>query len=141
MSGERLITAIDPTGRSFVVTAQISTGTGHYQLQLEAPEIGSRTAEAGDVFECLSRLRTQLDKDGIRLCCNGARLNVWPSGMARDMGGGLKAYVLQIGRRASLADLVDIFDAAPVEAIATVDEQRRFSEEWLADATRRRART
>jgi hypothetical protein len=74
----------------------------------------------------------QLDKDGIRLCCNGARLNVWPSGMARDMGGGFKAYALQMGRKASREDLVDIFDAAPIDTIATVEEQRRFNKEWLS---------
>ena len=88
-------------------------------------------AEASDVFECLSRVRAQLDKDGVRLCCNGARLNVWPSDLGRDMGEGLTAYDLQIGRPASLKDLVDIFDPAPIETIATVEEQRRFSEKWL----------
>ena len=129
---ERVIIATDSSGRSFVVNARISTCTGGYRLELAVPEIGAQTAEASDVFECLCRVRTQLDREGIRLCCNGARLNVWPSGMARDMGGGLKAYVLQVGRRASIDDLVDIFDSAPIEDIATVAEQRRFTEKWLA---------
>ncbi len=129
---ERLITATDSSGRSFVVTARISTREGGYRLELTAPEIGVRAADASDVFECLRRLRTNLDREGTRLCCNGARLNVWPSGMARDMGGGWKAYVLQIGRRASVKDLVDIFDPAPIEDVATVEEQRRFAEKWLA---------
>jgi hypothetical protein len=129
---ERVITAIDSSGRSFVVNARVSTRKEGYRLELTAPELGVRAADASDVFECLCRLRTQLDREGIRLCCNGARLNVWPSGMARDMGGGLKAYVLQIGRRATIDDLVDIFDSAPVEDVATVEEQRRFAEKWLA---------
>jgi hypothetical protein len=129
---ERVITAIDSSGRSFVVNARASTRKEGYRLELTAPELGVRAADASDVFECLCRLRTQLDREGIRLCCNGARLNVWPSGMARDMGGGLKAYVLQIGRRATIDDLVDIFDSAPVEDVATVEEQRRFAEKWLA---------
>ena len=115
-----------------MVNARVSTRKEGYRLELTAPELGVRAADASDVFECLCRLRTQLDREGIRLCCNGARLNVWPSGMARDMGGGLKAYVLQIGRRATIDDLVDIFDSAPVEDVATVEEQRRFAEKWLA---------
>jgi len=52
--------------------------------------------------------------------------------MARDMGGGLKAYVLEVGRRASIDDLVDIFDSASIEDVATVEDQRLFAEKWLA---------
>ncbi|HEV3462288.1 MAG TPA: hypothetical protein VG413_09610 [Candidatus Dormibacteraeota bacterium] len=129
---ERVITATDSSGRSFMVTARVSTGTSSYRLELAAPEIGIRSADASDVFECMCQLRARFDREGIRLCCNGARLNVWPSGMARDMGGGLRAYVLEVGRRASIDDLVDIFDSAPIEDIATVEEQRLFAEKWLA---------
>jgi hypothetical protein len=129
---QRVITAVDSAGRSYEVTARASTDTRHYRLELESPEFGTHVAEAADVFECLCQLRMQLGEDGIRLCCNGARLNVWPSGMARDMGGGFKAYALQMGRKASREDLVDIFDAAPIDTIATVKEQRRFNKEWLS---------
>jgi hypothetical protein len=129
---QRVIMAVDSAGRSYEVMARASTGTRHYRLELESPEFGIHVAEAADVFECLCQLRVQLDKDGIRLCCNGARLNVWPSGMARDMGGGFKAYALQIGRKASREDLVDILDAAPIDTIATLEEQRRFNREWLS---------
>lgn len=55
----------------------------------------------------------------------------WPG----DMGGGLRAYVLELGRRASIDDLVDIFDAAPIEDIASVEEQRLFAKKWLATPT------
>ena len=48
------------------------------------------------------------------------------------MGGGLKAYVLEVGRRASIDDLVDIFDSASIEDVATVEDQRLFAEKWLA---------
>jgi len=136
MAKERLLTAIDSAGGSFQVAARVSDDDGWYRLELIAPEIGTRAAEASDVFECLCRIRGRLDHEGVRLCCNGARRDVWPSGMGRDMGGGFRAYVLEIGRRASLADLVDIFDPAPIQSIATVDEQRRFSEKWLASPKR-----
>jgi hypothetical protein len=52
--------------------------------------------------------------------------------MARDMGGGFRAHVLQMGRRGSIDDLVDIFDSAMLEEIATVEEQRLFAQKWLA---------
>lgn len=132
---ERVITATDSSGRSFPVTARVSTRKSSYHLELAAPEIGTRSTDASDVFECMCQLRARLDREGIRLCCNGARPDVWPSGMARDMGGGLRAYVLELGRRASIDDLVDIFDAAPIEDIASVEEQRLFAKKWLATPT------
>jgi hypothetical protein len=133
---ERVITAVAPSGDQFMVNARVSTLQRGYRLELAASEIGVRVADASDVFECLSRLRSQLDGEGIRLCCNGARLDVWPSGMARDMGGGFRAYVLQMGRRGSIDDLVDIFDSAMLEEIATVEEQRLFAQKWLAGPSR-----
>jgi len=136
MAKVRLLTAVDASGSSFQVATRVSDDDGWFRLELDAPELGTRAAEASDVFECLCRIRVPLDHEGVRLCCNGARRDVWPSGMARDMGGGFRAYVLEIGRRASREDLVDIFDPAPIESIATVDEQRRFSEKWLATARR-----
>ncbi|WP_236790575.1 hypothetical protein [Amycolatopsis sp. GM8] len=47
------------------------------------------------------------------------------------MGGGLRIYVLRPGRRATIDDLVDTLADAPVDQLATVDEQQAFWEAWL----------
>lgn len=76
-----------------------------------------------DAFEALSMVRLQLEQDGWLLGIEGARVDVWPSGMARDQGGGLRAYRLRRGHSPRSADLVDVF-APATEHLATVAEQR-----------------
>ena len=53
------------------------------------------TATAPDMFEALVRLRRQLEPDGLTVAVQGARRDTYPSGMARDMGGGMRVYVLR----------------------------------------------
>ena len=82
----------------------------------------------GDVFECLTKLRLELAKYGYRPLCAGARLNVYPSGMARDMGNGLSAQVMSTEPALDWQDVihVSIFDYAEPELIASVEEQFNF---------------
>ena len=70
----------------------------------------SISSEAADYFEALALIRRQLQSEGLIPYCYGASLNVFPSGMARDMGQGLRAYKMTLGKHAKMADLVDIFD-------------------------------
>lgn len=106
--------------------------TCHLELVLE--EGRSLSADATDFFECLAQVRLQLEPEGARILCQGARRDVWPSGMARDMGAGLRAYVLVPGRKANFSDLVDIFDPADPALICTVAEQSQFSRDWSGAA-------
>lgn len=82
------------------------------------------------MFEALVRLRRQLEPDGLMVAVQGAQRDTYPSGMARDMGGGMKVYVMHLGRRAQREDLVETLDGAPADQLATVDEQRAFAEAW-----------
>ena len=102
----------------------------HVDLQLD----DGRTlmADGGDYFECLVAVRHRLEREGALLLCQGARRNVWPSGMARSMGAGLKAYVLVNGRPPTTDDLVEIFDPAERDDVGTVAEQERARDEWFA---------
>jgi hypothetical protein len=50
--------------------------------------------------------------------------------MARDMGGGLRAYVLTLPRTGRRPELVDILAPAPAELIGTVEEQKAFFRAW-----------
>jgi hypothetical protein len=97
-------------------------------LQFQHGEI---TARALDFFEAMCQIRRQLEAIGWRPVCYGSSLNVYPSGMARDMGRGLKAYRMEHGRRVDLADLVSIFDTGPDVNPCSVEEQRAFWENWL----------
>ena len=89
------------------------------------------SSDSTDFFEALVSIRRQLQADGLAPYCYGASLNVFPSGMARDMGQGLKAYKLTLGKHAKSADLVDIFDEGIDVAPADVDAQEQFYRDWL----------
>jgi hypothetical protein len=89
------------------------------------------SSEATDFFEALISIRRQLQRDGLVPYCYGASLNVFPSGMARDMGQGLRAYKLALGKHAKIADLVDIFDEGTDVVPADVDAQEQFYRDWL----------
>ncbi len=84
---------------------------------------------ASDYFKAFCDMRERLEKEGLRPVCYGASLNVYPSGMGRDMGAGLKAYRMVVGKHAT--DLVHIFESGPDVIPSTVAEQRKFVESWL----------
>jgi len=84
-----------------------------------------------DYFAALCRIREKLEADGLRPVCYGASRNVYPSGMSRDMGGGLRAHKLKLGQPGRIADLVEIFSTGPDVAPVPVAEQREFYLHWL----------
>jgi hypothetical protein len=99
-------------------------------LSFELPD-RKLNARAGDYFEALAAIRRELEKDDIFLNCYGASRNVYPSGMGRDMGAGLRAYKLTVGKHATMEDLVFIFDTGADVEPCSVLEQRDFFEMWL----------
>ncbi len=88
------------------------------------------TATGPDMFEALLRLRRQLEPYGYAVAVQGARRDVWPSGMARDMGGGMKAHVMRPGQDATLSGLVQTLDDAPVDLLGTIAEQEKHRDSW-----------
>ncbi|HEX6356365.1 hypothetical protein [Actinophytocola sp.] len=96
------------------------------------------TATAMDMFESLVRLRRQLEPGGWMVAVQGARRDTYPSGMARDMGGGMQTYIMRPGHKSSMDDLVDTLADAAVEQIGTVEEQQAWHAEWWAAAASRR---
>ena len=94
-------------------------------------ELQTTKFEGSDLFECLCNLRSQLDKIGTKVICNGSRIDAHPSSMSRDMGGARKVYLLTMGQQGRLEDLVDIFGEAPTEKIGTVEEQKAYYGRWL----------
>jgi hypothetical protein len=103
---------------------------GLVSLKLQYPG-GEVTGHAPDYFGALCQIRVELEAAGWRPLCYGGSRNVYPSGMCRDMGRGLKAYKLQLGRPAALTDLVQIFDTGPDVEPSSVEEQKQFWQAWL----------
>lgn len=94
-------------------------------LIVTAEEIGEREYTSGDLFWCLADFRREFEPQGWRVLCNGARRTAWPSGMCGSMGAGTCLYLLRPGQL-STDDLVDTFDEAPFETIATFEEQQAW---------------
>ena len=85
--------------------------------------------EGPDFFEAFCRVREAIESHGLTPLCYGASRNVFPSGMARDMGDGLSAWKLSL--RQPTTEPVDIFaEGADVEPVS-VATQREFWEAWL----------
>ena len=101
-------------------------------LSLDTPELDlSAEAQGRDLFDSLQQLRRQLEPLGWYPLCNGARIDCYPSGMARDMGGARAIYELTIGK-AGRPPLVGLFEPAPAAKVGTVAEQDAYHQRWIA---------
>ncbi|WP_454857624.1 hypothetical protein [Promicromonospora soli] len=100
-------------------------------LRLENPGGSIWEVTDGDVWHALRALRSILDPLGVRLCCQGARVDAHVSGMSGSMSGGWLAYILRSWRAPRSRDLVNILDRAPLRKIGTVSEQDLYFERWL----------
>lgn len=112
---------------------------GHaiYELQVDGP-FGSPRGEGNDLFAALQQARRTVERAGWILAVEGARLHTHPSGMQRDMGGGLVAYRLEKGP-GPYPERGILEPADPAEC-GTVVDQERWYEQWSAP-TPRPART
>ncbi len=130
MSGENLSIAMRaPSGE--VLEGAIQTRGGELlRVSLIGPAITTH-GEGHDYFDALMNAREEFELAGWRVLVYGASRNVWPSGMARDMGLGLKAYRLTLGERPKLSDLVRTFGSGEDLDPVTVEDQRAFHAEWL----------
>ena len=117
------LVAANRQGCSEIVTLEVNEPPLQPWLLLRRAD-GSENRHYGpDLFECLKDLRHTLEKDGLLLCCQGARPLVFPSGVSRQMGNGRMAYPLRRVPPLSEADLIDIFQPADVAEVGTVEEQ------------------
>lgn len=85
-----------------------------------------------NLWECLKSIRNTCEPLGVRICCNGARKDCYPSAMALQMGGGHKVIVREMGRPVtSLDSVVKLFDPADLSQVGTVAEQEAYYRAWL----------
>jgi len=87
-------------------------------------------SKSDNIFDSVVELRKKLELKNIYLLCNASVINVYPSGMQKEFGG-TKAYKLQMGKQATLSDVVDIFDYDNELKIGSVKEQEKFYENWI----------
>lgn len=106
-------------------------------VEIHCSGFGTATARADDAFEGLCDIREELEPYGWRIGVAGAQADVWPSGMARDQGGGQRAYRMT---PESVGDLVDTFEPVDPSTVTTVALQRAETDR-LYEAIRRRAHT
>ena len=94
---------------------------GGWAVSLELGDGRRFDERAADAFEALCRVRERLEVEGLRIGVVGAQIDVWPSGMARDQGGGLTAY--RHGPQGVIG-VVDTFTPADPTTAVTVAAQR-----------------
>ena len=87
-------------------------------------------SKGDNIFDSIVELRKKLESKDIYLLYNASVVNIYPSPMQKDFGG-TKAYKLQMGKQAVLADVVDIFDYNNELKIGSVEKQKKIYENWL----------
>ena len=106
---------------------------GDDSVQVEVCVRGIKVSAESDrgYFHAFCTVRRELENYGERPCCFAAYENVYPSPMIESMGNGEKAFRLTMGQPARTNDIVDIFDVTKEGRPVTVDQQKKFYEEWL----------
>ncbi|MGW1606208.1 hypothetical protein [Streptomyces eurythermus] len=113
--------AVGPRSSVVPVSFEIDDRDGAV-LRMKAPGGDWRSFSGSNLFTCLLSARTDLEKEGLLLCCQGARPDVFPSGMQQQMDNGRFATVL--ARAAGETEVVDIFDVAEPSQVTSVEGQR-----------------
>lgn len=89
----------------------------------------NKTYADTDFYRCFGRIRE--DNPYIQFLCKGSKVNVHPSSMSSQMSLGLKAYELTLGKKASLDDVIYIFDYDEDNLTNDPEVQRNFYRKWI----------
>ncbi|MEO3875684.1 hypothetical protein ABGB18_43460 [Nonomuraea sp. B12E4] len=85
---------------------------------------GLRLEVSGDdLLDCLIGLRRRLEAEGLKLCCQGARADVWPSGQLRQFTNGRLGYVLAARAPGEAFEEADLFAPARPGEIVSILHQ------------------
>ena len=100
------------------------------ELTVKLPHGKCLYSVGDDLFICLEMLRRRYP--GVIFLCKGARKNVYPSRMSRQMAHGLVAYEYTMGKPAKNDNIVNIFEFDDKEISSTPDEQENNYQRWLS---------
>lgn len=127
---ERIIKFLYLNGEISSITINYYYNSDTWIMELSFNGSQNTIVKGIDLFDCLRSLRSKLDPKGIKILCNGARVDAYPSGMLQGSGVP-KVYINTMGKTASFENLVDLFDEAPAGKIGTVEEQREYHDKWI----------
>jgi hypothetical protein len=127
----RTIKARGSHGELIEIHVQISKSK-MWTLQYSDPDGTLHSFEVTDAFKAMQDMREELERRGVQLLCAGARIDSDPSGMLRDMGGGLEIYILPTESRSIVPPILEIFDYAEPELVGTVQQQREDFQSWIS---------
>jgi hypothetical protein len=119
---ERHLETVDQHGAATPITLQIDASSASaVRITAETATETIGRATGVDLFESLTDMRRQLETHGLRLCCQAARINVWPSGQPRQFTNGEQGYVLTDTRPTNPDEpfeVVNLLDPAPADQTA-----------------------
>ena len=104
---------------------------GKTLIEIDAFGKNFYSKERSNLFDCLIDIRNVFSELNWLILCNGAREDVYPSGMRRQMNKGLFAYQLTFGKAVAQSDLVDIFQECSEERVVTPEKQKAYFDEWF----------
>lgn len=112
----------------FDSTIRSSINDGKVELAFDGNDLHF-TAEDNFPFFALVKIRLYLESQGVKLLCNGSRVDVYPSGFYMNS---FKAYKLVMGKVARRENLANILDAtSELNLIGTVQEQEDYWQKWF----------
>jgi hypothetical protein len=114
--------AASKDGREVAIAMEVDD-SADASIRITSPESFAGLYLGIDLFACLGAVRSRLEEDGLLLCCQGASLSVYPSGMTRQMSNGRLAYPMRRSPPVTDADLIDIFAPAGLAEVGTIAEQ------------------
>jgi hypothetical protein len=108
------------------VTLDINSNTPSITLKQESNP--PKNYSGADIYQCLGKMiKDHSDTDFL---CKGAKRTVRPSSMSSQMCSGVVAYELVLGRHASHANLVNIFDYEDQDIIRDPQLQEEYFHHW-----------
>ncbi|MFJ3221232.1 hypothetical protein ACIPLC_35590 [Kitasatospora sp. NPDC086801] len=121
-SEEITLQTVEPNGVARQVTVYLGQPSKAVIALLDSD---SRTEISGsDYLDCLMQARMLLERQDRRLCCQGARPNVHPSGQLRQFTNGRMAYIRPLDPGSATSQTVDIFAPALPNEVVTLSNQR-----------------
>lgn len=105
-------------------------GDGPWHLRLKSPRGIESEATGSNAFEALRSMHSNLAPKRVKICCNGTRINVRPSGLSASHGAWM-LYMLHMWRPPTVRDLVPIFGYCPPNYIGSPEEQDAYWERHL----------
>jgi hypothetical protein len=128
MEIKQLNTTLD--GHSFLLSNLYITDGDKRAVRLLFEGYDSGNIFGSTIYHAMQNLHKELDKKGAKLMCSCFRLNIRPSNMSIDMGGGIMAYEHKIGEHPT--EMVNIFDEEKDPGtIVSYEEQNAYYLSWL----------